>query len=57
MSEAELGCAREIRRMLGGSADATQTLIDMVLKTPDNEAFFKRFADMRQMLAAGGKQN
>ena len=32
-------------------------IYDMVLKTPDNEAFFKRFADMRQMLAAGGKQN
>lgn len=50
----ELSCVWEIRRLLSGAGDATETLIDMISKTRDNQTFFKRFADWRQLMTNAG---
>ena len=50
LDEEELLCAQNVRNVLSGAGDATQSLIDMMVKTPDNRTFFKRFSDWQQLM-------
>ncbi len=46
----ELQSVWDIRRLLSGSGDATESLIDMMMKAPDNAAFLKRFQGWQQLM-------
>ena len=46
----ELQSVWDIRRLLSGSGDATESLIDMMMKSPDNAAFLKRFQGWQQLM-------
>ena len=46
----ELQSVWDIRRLLSGSGDATESLIDMMMKASDNAAFLKRFQGWQQLM-------
>ena len=50
LEKEELQSVWDIRRLLSGSGDATESLIDMMMKAPDNAAFLKRFQGWQQLM-------
>jgi len=50
LDEEERAFVQDVRRVLSGAGDATESLIEMMEKTSDNRQFIKRFYDWQQLL-------